>query len=438
MTGERRVSEETRITGRSNNGRSAPFSEEEIREIRAQLERILDTHLFRISRRYPSLLRYVVEQTLEGHADRLKERTLGIEVFGRDPDYDTNEEPVVRMTAAQVRRRLQEYYQEPGRESELRIELPVGSYVPHFVRPEPQGTPAAGAARPAAGNPEEPEAGAPAEAPAPLSAPALNEAAVALPRRSRRFVLSAAVVVPLVAFAIWAAVSLTMRRTALERFWGPVWESSDRVLICVGLGLPAILLPPDTPPKTPLDVMKRSVVAWADATTLSRLASFLRANGKQPVPSKSDETTFAQMRETNAVLIGGFNNQWIMRFTGQWRFYLDREPDSPVFHIRDRQNPGQPPWTIDDAMPLAGFTEDFGIVARYFEPTTQRYVVVASGVAYYGTLAAGEFLTDEESMRVLAAKAPSGWERKNIQAVFSTKIINGETGRPTILAVHVW
>src|ERR1700746_2184936 len=96
--------------------------------ILSQLERILANPLFKNSRRYPNLLRYVVEQTLKGHPDELKERTLGIEVFGREPDYDTNLDPVVRTTAAEIRKRLALYYQDPNHESDLRIDLPLGSY----------------------------------------------------------------------------------------------------------------------------------------------------------------------------------------------------------------------------------------------------------------------------------------------------------------------
>src|SRR5437016_12255802 len=73
--------------------------------IQAQLERILQNPLFKNSKRYPTLLRYVVERTLDGHPGELKERTLGIEVFGREPDYDTNLDPVVRTTAAEIRKR---------------------------------------------------------------------------------------------------------------------------------------------------------------------------------------------------------------------------------------------------------------------------------------------------------------------------------------------
>src|SRR5579863_1506376 len=103
--------------------------------IQAQLERILANPLFTHSKRYPNLLRYVVERTLDGHPGELKERTLGIEVFGRDPEYDTNLDPVVRTTAAEIRKRLAQYYQEPDRETEPRIDLPLGSYAARFQAP---------------------------------------------------------------------------------------------------------------------------------------------------------------------------------------------------------------------------------------------------------------------------------------------------------------
>ena len=61
--------------------------------ITEQLERMLASPLFSHSRRYPNLLRHIVERTLDGRADELKERTIGVEVFGREPGYDTNADP---------------------------------------------------------------------------------------------------------------------------------------------------------------------------------------------------------------------------------------------------------------------------------------------------------------------------------------------------------
>jgi hypothetical protein len=75
------------------------FTEEERQAIRQQLERMLANPLFKYSKRYPNLLRFVVESTLEGRTEELKERSLGVAVFAREPDYDTNLDPVVRTTA---------------------------------------------------------------------------------------------------------------------------------------------------------------------------------------------------------------------------------------------------------------------------------------------------------------------------------------------------
>src|SRR5947208_9289497 len=88
------------------------------RVIRQQLERILESSGFRNSKRYPNLLRHVVERTLAGKAGDLKERTLGIDVFGRDREYDPTTDPVVRVSAGEIRKRIAQYYHEPGHETE--------------------------------------------------------------------------------------------------------------------------------------------------------------------------------------------------------------------------------------------------------------------------------------------------------------------------------
>ena len=101
-------------------------------EVCAQLARLLVSPLFNHSKHYPSLLRYVVNETLEGRGGHLKERARGVEVFGRDPDYDSNADPVVRTSACEVRKRIAQYYHEPGHEAEIRIDLPSGSYIAEF------------------------------------------------------------------------------------------------------------------------------------------------------------------------------------------------------------------------------------------------------------------------------------------------------------------
>src|ERR1700728_1742215 len=111
------------------------YGEHQKVDILRQLDRLLDNPYFSHSKRFPSFLRFIVQEELEGRGDQLKERTLGIEVFGRDPGYDTTSDPIVRVTAAEIRKRIAQYYQESGHVHELRISLPAGSYVPHFSWP---------------------------------------------------------------------------------------------------------------------------------------------------------------------------------------------------------------------------------------------------------------------------------------------------------------
>ena len=117
-------------------GRLAGLSDEEKTAIQEQVGRLLADSHFSQSRRFPSFLRYVVDKTLAGQEDALKERTLGVEIFGRRADYDTASDPIVRVTAAEIRKRIAQYYQDPGHESELRVSLPPGSYIPQFHWPE--------------------------------------------------------------------------------------------------------------------------------------------------------------------------------------------------------------------------------------------------------------------------------------------------------------
>ena len=97
-------------------------------EVRAALERVLASRCFEQAARSSGFLRFVVEQTLAGQGDRLKGYTIGVEVFGRPADFDAQTDPLVRVEAGRLRRRLIEYYSDEGRDDRVRIDLPRGSY----------------------------------------------------------------------------------------------------------------------------------------------------------------------------------------------------------------------------------------------------------------------------------------------------------------------
>ncbi|MFN3325633.1 MAG: hypothetical protein ACK5AZ_19220 [Bryobacteraceae bacterium] len=106
-------------------------------EIYAELDRILETKWLRESYQLSSLLRHLVEETLAGRAEGLKEYSLGLKVFNRPSDYDPRTDAIVRVQASVLRKRLAAYYENEGRESTLRICIPKGRYVPEFQEVEP-------------------------------------------------------------------------------------------------------------------------------------------------------------------------------------------------------------------------------------------------------------------------------------------------------------
>lgn len=101
-------------------------------EIRAELQRVLQSEAFQQAGRASQFLRFIVDETLAERGDRLKGYTIAVEVFERPADFDAQTDPLVRVEAGRLRRRLMEHYLADGIESPVRIELPRGRYTPTF------------------------------------------------------------------------------------------------------------------------------------------------------------------------------------------------------------------------------------------------------------------------------------------------------------------
>ena len=109
-------------------------SEGDRARLQEHLTEIIEGKVFKGSHRGGQFLRYIVDQALAGHFESLKERVIGMELFGRSPSYDTGEDAIVRVTASDVRKRLLQHYGKYGASSGFRISLPSGSYIPEIVR----------------------------------------------------------------------------------------------------------------------------------------------------------------------------------------------------------------------------------------------------------------------------------------------------------------
>jgi len=103
-------------------------------EVRAALERVLASGSFAGTSRLSRFLRFVVERTIAGEAERLKEYVIGVEVFDRDERYDPRIDSIVRVEAGRLRAKLDEYYRGAGAGDAVAIVLEKGSYAPQFVR----------------------------------------------------------------------------------------------------------------------------------------------------------------------------------------------------------------------------------------------------------------------------------------------------------------
>ena len=108
------------------------WSESDQKAIREQLDRILSSGPFLQSRRRQRFLEYLVNETLAGRSERLKGYTIALEVFSRPETFDPVADPLVRIEAARLREKLNQYYEGAGRDDPIRIELPKGSYTPHI------------------------------------------------------------------------------------------------------------------------------------------------------------------------------------------------------------------------------------------------------------------------------------------------------------------
>ncbi len=406
--------------------------------VREQLERLLAHPLFANSKRYPALLAYTVEETLKGNAPELKERSIGIEVFGRSPSYDANADPVVRITAGEVRKRLMQYYYDSAHDGELVFELPVGSYVPIFHPPEPE---------PAL--PETDEIAIAASPEQPAQPPSI---VLAQPRRrfSALLLWLVFVVGIVVAGAIGVRYGMQLHETppptSIDLFWAPITAGANTATYCLGEPAKNIdvgsINSLDTPPSgiKPEPLYFRlhlsGSLALADVITLTRTAAALETRHKAFRVVPASQASFSQLREGPIVLIGGFDNIWTLRVTQKLRFGFDSKDG--VALIVDRKSQKQTTWATAWDLPYEKLSRDYAIVARIHDNTTGQPVIIAAGISEEGTEAAGEILYNPVYLDSLLKKAPPNWEQMNMEAVIETQVIEGHPGPPQVQAVEFW
>jgi len=404
---------------------AAVYDEQKRAEVHQQLNRLLENPHFSHSKRFPSFLRFIVQEHLEGRGDQLKERTLGIEVFGRHAGYDTTSDPIVRVTAAEIRKRIAQYYQDAADPTELRISLPAGSYVPQFEWPQSTSI-----------------------IPIPILPRASEESTKnTLDREEPKpkhlshktwFTILGAVVVTSVA-AVWILTS--SRPTDLDKFWAPVFGSTDPISVCfpqssfTGQTLRDASSPTQ---ERHLEEQMRGVVL-DDLQPLMSLSGLLEMRRRRYSLLGEDTATLTDLRHGPTIFLGAFDNAWTLRMTRDLRYRFGNDPNMTQFWIEDTQSHNQLRWSVDRAVQQTTHNyRDYAIVARFRDANTGKLAVVAAGIARGGTVAAGEFLTQPGDMEAIESRAPKNWAGENMEFVLSTEIIDGNSSPPKIVAMYFW
>jgi hypothetical protein len=420
-------------------------------ELREEVRRIVESPAFKGSRRTQQLLDYIVENGLFGRADRLKERTIGVEVFGRPADYVTGEDSIVRVAANDLRKRLTHYYLDTGTHSKVRIELPAGSYIPVICRAASPGRFAG------------PEAGA-AEGDAAAVAPAQTET------RTRQSALHAWVWIAAASWvlltslglAVWSRGGVIQKPSSVlppwpfSRVFSPS-EQTELVLADSSYGClrnmsdhPASLadyLSPQYPRnlflKNPDEADRRVQRELASATLtsfadVSMVITVLRVAGAQQDRVHVRSAREFRVRDNdqgNSILVGcPTSNPWASVFNEQLNFVSDRDK----FRNKDPK-PGEPS-EYDTRLGTGEPGDDYALIALVPAPNRERAVLLVQGTRQEGTEAASLFLREPEKRMRLKQHlglSDSAANQAYFEVLLRTRRIGGAPGATDIVASRV-
>ena len=442
-------------------------SEQDIAALRGILKQIVEGPAFRGSQRSAQFLKFVVEQSIAGNVDQLKERLIGIHLFKRSPSYDTGEDAIVRVTASDVRRRLLQHYGWFGTGSEFRLDLPSGCYVPRITRKSPE-----------ASDPHEP-------IPAPDSLPSLvvaqepDPGTVVLqpleavspvdgPKKGWPLWRNLGVLLLAVAFGWWLNVlghhmlSSTQSSTLP---WSVLFGGSTVThLVTSDPAIDAIQgvtrtdlslsdyanhryipelnkLSPEQIRISKLLLGVGSSAATPDLPTTAKLAQIAQVFSKtlEVQASRNFQLSYLSNND-NFILLGSpRSNPWFSLFENKldFRFVYDHETNSEFIrniHPRPSEQQAYVPSAIG-----GGTGYSFAIVAFIQNPGQNGQVLLLAGADGEGTAAAGNFVTDlPQISRALqnCGISPAG-PLRHFEILLRTETMAGVSRETDVAACHL-
>ena len=144
--------------------------------------------------------------------------------------------------------------------------------------------------------------------------------------------------------------------------------------------------------------------------------------------------SFADLRNSPAVLVGAFNNRWTMQMTSNLRFAFVEKSGS--LSIQEQGPTGSSRSWV--RRPNGEIVEDFAIVTRLLDAKTGQVLIAAAGLGAHGTQAAGEFISRPDYLEQAFLAAPPDWQKKNLQVVLQTTVTDSVAGPPRVVATYFW
>jgi hypothetical protein len=455
--------------------------------IREELRRIVTSRHFRTSRRGKEFLQYVVDQKISGNGDLLKERLIGVKLFGRKPDYATGEDPVVRVQAGDVRRRLESYHADTEIQPDILIQIPIGSYAPIFLLRRPvdphEGWPSTVA--PSTHTEAEPPGGIYGvpkelkETHVSGSKEPRSEASVALPTLALedhqpqgalsftrkhglwRLAVPALACVALGVYLVTSYIHKSPEWTE-KAFWLPASVSTKPVLICLPRPIvyrpseqlydkyeethPNAFLTREARRNQILPLASTDIIKWGDMTPVRNsgpgigavvaavnVAKLLAEQGIRFELRFGEEATYPDMRDSPVVIVGAINTDWATQLNSGSDFVFDETRGSPNIH----ETAGtKRVWKMESSD--GNITRDYGLITRQLSGKAGQFLVQVAGISHFGTEAASEFLANKKEFTNALHSKSIDLQKKNFQIVVSTDITAGRAGPPHVVAVGSW
>jgi hypothetical protein len=417
------------------------------RDIRKQLAVILESDAFRGSKRCHDFLVFAVDRTLSGDINSLKERTLATEVFGRKTGATLGDDSIVRVGAREVRKRLAQYYVSDGADDQVRIDLPLGSYVPTFhLSAGVHHQSAALSAEPAALSYPQPTETRPSSEPQPKAG---------IPK-VWWWLLCAATLVSVVISVLAVRERHASATTDFDVFWQPVFSPSTPVLI--GLAHPLVYHPSDRlgqldeelngpqqtlqrPVNVPSNVKPNDYVpvfdqyiGFGDGVAATKLALLLAQHGRSAKLRLASKVDFADMRDSPTILIGAFTNRWTTEIVKNLRYRFERERGRPwiVDSVSGRK------WLVVGKADNGETKDDYILLCRLPHTETGKILLIGAGLTQYGTEEAGRILSDPDALTHILHRLPPDWRDHNMQIVLYAQVVGDTPTAPDLVASYVW